>query len=191
MDELLYPDNMIRLYARGAFPMADEEGVLDWYYPEIRTIIPVKEFNIPRSLKKFMSDCEFEFKFDYSTIEIIEQCANRDETWISDELIQAYRGLEFYGFLHSIGVYLDNKLIGGLYGISFKGAFFGESMFSKVSQASKTALVKLLEHLKEQNFTILDVQYLTDHLQMFGAKEISLEEYNDYLIEAYSKEISF
>ncbi|MFA8342520.1 MAG: leucyl/phenylalanyl-tRNA--protein transferase, partial [Rhodothermaceae bacterium] len=176
MDELFYPDNMIRLYAKGAFPMADEDGVLDWYYPEIRTVIPVNDFNIPRSLKKFMKTSDFEFRFDYDTMEIVECCADREETWISEELIQAYRGLEFYGFLHSIGVYQNNKLVGGLYGVSFKGVFFGESMFSRVPQASKAALVKLLERLREKKFTILDVQYQTDHLEMFGAKEISLDE---------------
>ena len=191
MDELLYPDNMIRLYAKGAFPMADEDGILDWYYPEIRTVIPIDNFNIPRSLKKFLTTSDFEFKFDQDTIEIIQECANREETWITDELIQAYRGLEFYGFLHSIGVYQNEKLIGGLYGVSYRGIFFGESMFSKVSQASKAALAKLLEHLQNKNFTILDVQYQTDHLEMFGATEISLKKYNEYLIEGYSKKISF
>jgi len=191
MNELFYPDNMIRLYAKGAFPMADEEGVLDWYYPEIRTVITVKNYNIPRSLRKFMKTSDFEFRFDYDTIEIVECCADREETWITDELIQAYRGLDFYGFLHSIGVYKDNALVGGLYGVSFKGVFFGESMFSKVPQASKAALVKLLEHLRGKNFTILDVQYQTNHLEMFGAKEISLDEYNKYLCEAYSSDISF
>ena len=191
MDEMLYPDNMIRLYAKGAFPMADEDGVLDWYYPEIRTVIPIADFNIPRSLKKFLKTSDFEFRFDQDTFEIIQQCADREETWISDELIQAYRGLEFYGFLHSIGVYQNNELVGGLYGVSYRGVFFGESMFSKVSQASKAALVKLLEHLHKKNFTILDVQYQTDHLEMFGAIEISLEKYNEYLIEGYSNEISF
>lgn len=191
MNELLHPDNMIRLYAKGAFPMADEDGVLDWYYPEIRTVIPIAEYNVPRSLRKFLSKSDFEFKFDYDTMEIIYRCADRDETWISEELIQAYQGLEFYGFLHSIGVYQNNELVGGLYGVAYKGVFFGESMFSKVSQASKAALAKLLEHLQNKNFTILDVQYQTDHLEMFGAKEISLDEYNEYLLEGYSSEISF
>lgn len=191
MDEFLYPDNMIRLYAKGAFPMADEDGILDWYYPEIRTVIPIAEYNVPRSLKKFMEKTNFEFRFDQDTIEIVQHCADRDETWISDELIQAYRGLEFYGFLHSISVYQNGELVGGLYGVSFKGVFFGESMFSKVSQASKAALVKLLEHLEKKNFTILDVQYQTDHLEMFGAKEIPLEKYNEYLLQGYSTETSF
>lgn len=189
--DLLKPENMIKLYAKGAFPMADESGEIDWYFPDDRTIIPLDNFNIPRSLKKILSQNIFEFRFDTNIIEVIKNCAGRDETWISDELIEAYKGLIKIGHLHSIEVYKNDLLVGGLYGITYRGAFFGESMFSKVSQASKCALVKLIEHLNERGYVLLDVQYQTEHLKMFGAKEISFEEFNTHLIEAYNKNISF
>jgi len=189
--DLLKPENMIMLYARGAFPMADETGEIDWYMPEIRTVIPLNDFNIPRSLKKFYTETDFEYRFNSATIEVIKNCASRSETWISDELIQAYKGLIKLGHLHSVEVFQNNKLVGGLYGVTFKGTFFGESMFSKVTQASKCALIKLIERLNEKGFVLLDVQYQTEHLSMFGAKEIPFEEFSEMLIKAYSKNISF
>ena len=189
--QLLKPVNMINMYAQGAFPMADETGEIDWYQPKKRTIIPLDEYNVPRSLKKFMNSCEFEYRFDEQTILVIKNCADRNETWISEELINAYKGLEQIGFLHSVEVIEKNELIGGLYGISIGGAFFGESMFSNVSQASKTALVKLIEHLNKKQFTLLDVQFTTSHLDMFGAIEIEFEEYNNLLALAYEQDVSF
>ena len=189
--QLLKPINMLNMYAQGAFPMADEKGEIDWYQPKTRTIIPLNNYNIPRSLRKFMDKSTFEFSFDERTIEVIRNCANRKETWISDELIAAYKGLEEIGFLHSVEVLEDQQLIGGLYGIAIGGAFFGESMFSLKSQASKTALVKLIEQLNSKNFEILDVQFTTSHLEMFGTVEIEFEEYNDLLSRAYEKDVSF
>ena len=190
-EELLKPENMLSLYARGAFPMADEFGVINWYMPGIRTIIPLDNFNIPRSLKKVYKQSNFEYRIDFNTIEVIKNCADRETTWISDELINAYKGLINLGNLHSVEVYKDNKLVGGLYGVSYNGAFFGESMFSKVTQASKCALVKLIERLNQRSFALLDVQYQTDHLKMFGAKEISFNEFSKLLVEAYSITTTF
>jgi leucyl/phenylalanyl-tRNA--protein transferase len=189
--ETLEPFNMLNLYANGAFPMADENGDLNWYYPKVRTIIPLDDYNIPRSLKKFMTTADFEYRYDFETMTIVKECAKRSETWISSELINAYEGLDMIGALHSVSVYQNEKLVGGLYGVAVKGAFFGESMFSKVSQASKCALVKLIERLNERKFSLLDVQFITDHLQMFGAREIDLEEFNRLLDKAYSEEILF
>lgn len=189
--DLLKPVNMINLYAQGAFPMADDKGEINWYQPNDRTIILVDEYNIPRSLKKFMKETDFEYKFDTDTIEVIKNCANRKETWISDELIEAYKGLKQLGFLHSVETYQNKKLVGGLYGIAIGGVFFGESMFSKVSQASKSALAVLLKYLKERNFIFVDVQFQTPHLKMFGTKEIDFEEYNNLLDVAYLKNVSF
>lgn len=189
--DLLKPENMILMYARGAFPMADESGKIDWYMPEIRTVIPLDNFNVPRSLNKFMRTSGFEFRFDQNTIEVIKNCANRDSTWISDELIEAYKGLQKLGYLHSVEVFQHGELAGGLYGVTYRGAFFGESMFSKITQASKSALVKLVERLKERKFVLLDVQYQTEHLFMFGAKEIPFEDFTFLLLESYKKEVSF
>ena len=172
--------------------MAEKSGAINWYMPEIRCLIPLESYNIPRSLKKFMDNSDFEFKYDFNPLKVVENCAkNREETWINDELMRAYKGIWEMGHLHSVEVYQKNKLVGGLFGITFRGAFFGESMFSKVPQASKAALAKLLERLNEKGFNVLDVQYYTEHLGMFGAIEISFEEYAELLKEAYLTEISF
>ncbi len=189
-DELLKPEYMIRLYASGAFPMADE-NTINWYMPEVRTIIPLDKYNYPRSLRKYIEKKDYNIKFDNDFLSVVKACADRKETWISPKLIDAYLKLEELGFIHTVEVWDKNKLIGGLYGISFKGAFFGESMFSRVSQASKIALISLIEHLNKKDFLILDVQYLTEHLKMFGAVEISFDEYKRLLYLSYSKDSIF
>ncbi len=190
--DLLKPNNMLRLYASGAFPMADEfTGEINWYMPEIRTIIPLNDFNIPRSLNKEMQSSKLKIKFDSDFLSVVNGCADREKTWISSELIKAYLRLKELDHVHTVETWLNNNLVGGLYGITFKGAFFGESMFSRVTQASKIALVNLINHLREKEFILLDVQYMTEHLKMFGAKEISFSEYNNLLIKAYEKDCSF
>jgi leucyl/phenylalanyl-tRNA--protein transferase len=192
LKELLKPENMIRLYASGAFPMADAEtGNINWYLPDIRTIIPLNNYNIPRSTKKVIEDENFEIRIDTNFEGILNGCADRESTWISEELKTAYRGLKKRGYIHTVETWKDGKLVGGLYGVTFRSAFFGESMFSKVSQASKAALVTLLRHLKENDFVLLDVQYITEHLKMFGAVEISFEEYTKLLQKAYAKICEF
>ena len=191
-EDWLKPENMIRLYSRGAFPMADEiTGEINWYLPEIRTIIPLDNYNVPRSLKKILEENIFEFRYDHDFYSVVKGCADRNETWISDRLIQAYLQLDKLGYVHTVETWQKGKLVGGLYGISYGGAFFGESMFSKVSQASKAALVKLIEHLNEKEFVMLDVQYMTPHLKMFGAKEISFDEFNGLLLECYKRNCRF
>jgi leucyl/phenylalanyl-tRNA--protein transferase len=191
-DEFLRPDNMLRLYATGAFPMADEKtGAIEWYLPETRCIIPLNNFNIPRSTKKEIDKQNFELKFDTDIVSVIRGCADREHTWISERIIEAYKRLIKRGHLHSVETWKDGVLVGGLYGITFRGAFFGESMFSKVSQASKAALMGLLKHLSQNDFFLLDVQYMTEHLKMFGAIEISLDEYKADLIEAYQRICEF
>ncbi len=192
LDEFLKPDNMLRLYATGAFPMADEKtGVIEWYLPETRCIIPLNSFNIPRSAIKEIEKQNFEIKFDSNPLAVIEGCADREHTWISDRLIVAYNRLVKRGHLHSVETWKDGKLVGGLYGITFRGAFFGESMFSKVTQASKAALLTLLSHLNDRNYALLDVQYMTEHLKMFGAIEISLEDYKTILLDSYERICEF
>ncbi|KAF0150835.1 MAG: leucyl/phenylalanyl-tRNA--protein transferase [Ignavibacteria bacterium] len=189
--DLLKAEYMILMYSQGAFPMADENKKINWYLPEIRTIIPLENFNFPRSLRKFYCYSEFIYKIDTSIISVIRNCAKRETTWISDELIEAYKGLKKLGHLHSVEVFKDDGLVGGLYGVTYKGAFFGESMFSKVSQASKCALVHLILHLREKNFTLLDVQYQTEHLKMFGALEINFDDFRNRLLLSNSVETSF
>ncbi len=191
-DDLLKPHNMLRLYASGAFPMADvDTGEINWYLPDVRTVIPLDNYNIPRSLKKFISESDFEVRIDSDFLKVVKGCADRDKTWISDRLIKAYQKLKELGHVHTVETWENNKLVGGLYGISYKGAFFGESMFSKIPQASKFALVKLIEHLNANGFAMLDVQYMTEHLRMFGAKEISFSEYDRLLHISYSRDCTF
>ena len=190
--ELLEPASMLRLYAGGAFPMADEStGKINWYMPTIRTIIPFDGYNVPRSLKKEIPKLNFEVKFDSDFLSVVRGCAERDKTWISGELIEAYLRLERIGHVHTVEVLQNDNLVGGLYGITYKGSFFGESMFSRVTQASKFALMNLIEHLNEKEFVLLDVQYITEHLKMFGAKEITFDEYSRLLIEANAKDCEF
>ncbi|MDP2038329.1 MAG: leucyl/phenylalanyl-tRNA--protein transferase [Ignavibacteria bacterium] len=190
-EDLLKPEYMILMYAHGAFPMADEDKKINWFLPEKRTVIPLDDFNFPRSLKKFYYDSGFIYKVDSSTIEVIRNCADRETTWISEELIEAYKGLQNLGHLHSVEVYQNENLVGGLYSVSYKGAFFGESMFSNVSQASKCALIKLIGHLRERNFVLLDVQYQTDHLKMFGAVEIDFDDFQNRLLQSNSVDTTF
>jgi len=190
--EYLEPEIMIRFYSQGAFPMADEEtGNINWYLPEKRTIIPLYNYNYPRSLKKTILESNFEFKFDTDFLLVVKSCAKRKSTWISDELIDAYLRLDKLGFIHTVETWQKGKLVGGLYGVAIKGAFFGESMFSKVSQASKAALIKLIEHLNTKQYALLDVQYMTPHLKMFGAMEIGFEEYEKLLMRAYKVDCRF
>ena len=191
-DEFLRPDNMLRLYATGAFPMADEKtGAIEWYLPDTRCIIPLNNFNIPRTAIKKISQLNFEIRFDTEILSVIKACANREHTWISERLIEAYKRLIKHGHLHSVETWKDGELVGGLYGVTFRGAFFGESMFSKTSQASKAALISLLYHLQENDFALLDVQYMTEHLKMFGAIEISLDEFKENLVDAYQRICNF
>ena len=191
-DDLLKPRNMLRLYASGAFPMADvDTGEINWYLPDVRTVIPIDNYHVPRSFRKFMTLTDFTVRFDFDFLPVVRGCANREKTWISDKLIEAYERLKDLGHIHTVETWENNKLVGGLYGITYKGAFFGESMFSVVPQASKFALVKLLEHLKEQGFIMLDVQYITEHLKMFGAQEISFAEYDRLLQISYSGKAEF
>jgi len=189
--ELLKPENMIRLYAQGAFPMANEQGEINWYLPQTRAIIPLDNYNYPRSLRKFVEESQLHYRFDTDPAAVIRQCADRDETWISEELVTAYKGLMDFDFIHSVEVYEKDEMIGGLYGVAIGGAFFGESMFSKKSQASKAALITLIERLIRKQFVLLDVQFITDHLKMFGAVEINFDEFQDILEEAYSRSTSF
>jgi leucyl/phenylalanyl-tRNA--protein transferase len=172
--------------------MADaENGNINWYLPEIRTIIPLDGYNIPRTAKKAIENQKFEIRFDTDFEGVFEGCADRESTWISEELKSAYRRLKKRGHIHTVETWKNGKLVGGLYGVTFRGAFFGESMFSKVTQASKAALAALLKHLKAKDFVLLDVQYMTEHLKMFGAVEISFEEYTKLLHKAYTTTCKF
>lgn len=192
VDDSLYPENMIRLYSIGAFPMGEaDNGKIEWYCPSVRAIIPLDNFNIPRSVRQLIKRKQFEVRFDQNTMEVIRNCAKRERTWITKELIEAYERIYRLGYVHSVETYFMNKLVGGLYGIVIKGAFFGESMFSFHDNASKVALAHLIYHLVERDFKLLDVQIINPHLKMFGAIEISYEEFKKLLKAAYKTETTF
>jgi len=182
-EQFLQPKQMIRLYGMGAFPMArpDQPDIVEWFLPDIRTIIPIKTYNIPRSLRKYMEQWDYEVVFDRDFNTVVRHCAERETTWISEKLIEAYNRLLQMGHIHTVEIYHKGELAGGLYGVTYGGAFFGESMFSLMPQGSKIALIHLLRHLSEKGFMLLDVQLMTEHLRMFGAVEISSAEYNSLL----------
>lgn len=169
--------------------MADGYGDVSWYDPDPRTILPLDEsFRVSRSLHRVLQRNRFEIRFDTCFSDVMRACAapgkGREHTWISDEFVEVYSQLNRLGFAHSVEVWLDGKLVGGLYGVHIGGLFAGESMFSKVKDASKVALAHLTNHLRQCGFVLHDTQYMTPHLRRFGAFEISREEYQQRLAKA-------
>jgi len=181
----LSPDRLLTCYAMGVFPMADEHGTLHWLAPDPRAIIELDRFAPSRSLRAVVRRNEFKITVDGAFGEVTEACADRAMgTWISPDILDAYRALHDLGFAHSVEVWKDEALAGGLYGVALGGAFFGESMFHRVTDASKVALVHLVQRLREQRFVLLDVQFLTPHLARLGAVEISRTSYERRLAKA-------
>ncbi len=181
------PHVVIQAYTQGYFPMAhpDEGNEIFWHLPEIRGIIPLDErFKINKNLARLYRKGDFELKQNYDFESVIRNCSGRDDTWISEEIIDTYCQLNEMGVAHSFETWKDGKLIGGLYGLAIGKVFFGESMFHKVTDASKIALIFLVETLRHKNFMLLDSQYLNDHIKQFGAYEINHDEYLNLLHEA-------
>ena len=165
--------------------MAEEDGSIYWYDPDPRTILPLYGFHVPRSLKRIIKKNIFEIRVNSSFSEVMRACAEpvlgRESTWINEELVTAYTKLHTLGFAHSVEAWQAGKLVGGLYGVAIRGLFAGESMFSRVSNSSKVALVYLVERLRCKGFMVLDTQFMTDHLRQFGAEEIKAQEYKQRL----------
>lgn len=180
------PQILLQAYANGYFPMADSKDSkeLGWYFPELRGIIPLDEFHIPKSFAKFLKQNPFTITTDKAFRAVMQGCADRDETWINDAIIDLYCELHAKGFAHSVECWENGALVGGLYGVALGGAFFGESMFSKASGASKVALVHLVQLLKKSGYTLLDTQYVNDYLKQFGCVEISKKDYLSRLEQA-------
>ena len=164
-------------YRQGIFPMADGQGRICWYSPDPRTILPLDQFHLPQRLSRTLRQGRFTLSINRDFKGVMRACANRDETWISAEIIKAYTLLHDQGKAHSIEAYVEEKLAGGLYGVSLGGAFMAESMFTTVRDASKVCLAFLVDHLIDRGFILLDTQYLTPHLKRFGAIEIPRDEY--------------
>jgi leucyl/phenylalanyl-tRNA--protein transferase len=171
--------------------MAMESGEIAWFSPDPRGIILLDAFHIPHGLRRTLKKGEFQLRLNTAFEEVIRACSERAETWISEEIIQSYIHLHKLGFAHSVEAWLDNELAGGLYGVSLYGAFFGESMFHRVADASKVALVGLVNRLNERGYRLLDTQYVTSHLTNFGAVEISRAKYMRLLKQALALECKF
>lgn len=168
---------LLQGYRFGMFPMAMRDGSIEWFSPDPRAILPLDKFHVSHSLRRAVAKRVFETKIDHSFSEVIRACANRRDTWINGEIIESYERLHKLGQAHSIETWQDGKLAGGLYGVALGGAFFGESMFHRKTDASKIALLTLVEHLRARKFALLDTQWVTPHLLQFGAVEIPRTQY--------------
>ncbi len=166
-------------YRRGLFPMALDDGEIGWFSPDPRGIIPLEKekFHVPHGTRRALKKRPFAFRVNAGFETVIRACARRPETWISEEIIRSYRDLHMLGYAHSMECWLDDKLVGGLYGVALGGVFFGESMFHTVTDASKAALVALVERLWVRGYSLLDIQWTTPHLKTFGAQDIPRTEY--------------
>ena len=193
----LTPQILLRAYAGGIFPMADSADSADlfWYDPEERGILPLDAFHIPRKLRKVVRQGRFELRFDTAFADVMRACAEpapgRESTWINSEILRLYHALHVHGFAHSVECWREGRLVGGLYGVSIGGAFFGESMFSRETDASKVALVHLVARLRSAGYQLLDTQFVTSHLIRFGAVEIPRAEYHRMLNDALPLDTDF
>lgn len=195
----LSPELLLRAYAAGLFPMAEsaEDPDLFWIDPDPRGVLPLDRFHLPRRLRRTLRSGQFEVRIDSAFEAVMRGCAEptemRPKTWINDEILRLYGALYDQGYAHSVEAWREGELVGGLYGVALRGVFFGESMFSRATDASKVALVHLVARLVRGGFRLLDTQFVTDHLRRFGAVEIPRADYHRQLeralgIEAYFAE---
>ena len=168
---------LLEAYRRGIFPMGMEDGEIGWFSPDPRGIIPLDKFHVPHGLKRALGRRRFEIRINHSFEKVMRSCAARSETWINDEILESYCNLHRQGHAHSVEAWENGELAGGLYGVAIGGVFFGESMFHDVTEASKVALHALVERMRERQFALLDIQWVTQHLVQFGAIEISRIQY--------------
>lgn len=193
----LTPEILLRAYSVGLFPMAErrDDDTLYWIDPEKRGIIPLNRFYAPKKLRKTVRRGQFDVRCDTAFEDVVLNCAeptpDRQETWINDEIVRLYVDLHEMGRAHSVEAWLDGELVGGLYGVSLGAAFFGESMFSRVTDASKVALVHLVARLRKGGYKLLDTQFVTSHLGQFGAVEIHRSGYRDVLSAALDTNATF
>lgn len=184
------PDLLLKAYASGVFPMAEsaDDPEVFWVQPELRGVIPLGDFHVPKSLAKVIRQGRFELRRDTDFLAVIDGCAevrdDRPSTWINETIREAYGKLFLMGHCHTVEAWRDGRLAGGLYGVSLGRAFFGESMFSRETDASKVCLVHLVEHLKASGFVLLDTQFTTEHLKRFGAVDVPRKQYERLLADA-------
>jgi leucyl/phenylalanyl-tRNA---protein transferase len=190
------PQVLLKAYAIGIFPMAEsaDDPHLYWIEPEQRGVIPLESFHVPRRLRRTIASRRFEIRVDSDFDAVIDSCAaaveDRPKTWINAPIRRLYGDLFRMGACHTVETWRDGRLVGGLYGVSLGAAFFGESMFSRETDASKVALVHLVERLKAGGYRLLDTQFTTDHLRQFGAIDVERREYQAMLAEAIAAPVA-
>ncbi|MGV8987882.1 MAG: leucyl/phenylalanyl-tRNA--protein transferase [Cypionkella sp.] len=189
----LTPALLLRAYAAGVFPMAEgrETTEIHWVDPQRRAVFPLDGFHVSRSLARHIRRTSPRITVDRAFADVVRACADRDETWINAEIFANYEALHQLGHAHSLEVWQDDRLIGGVYGVVLGAAFFGESMFSRATNGSKMALTYLIHRLRAGGFTLFDVQFLTPHLASLGAEEVPRIEYRRRLAQALDAEASF
>ena len=187
----LTPELLQRAYSSGMFPMPGPLGIIQWFQPDPRAILPLDAFHASRSLRRKLKQNDFSVSYDQDFTRVMRGCASRKPTWINAEFIRVYGELHRMGMAHSVEVWRDGRLAGGTYGVHLGGAFFAESKFHTVTDASKVALAKLVERLQERGFALLEVQFLTPHLRQFGVIEIPHQEYMWRLAAALKMEREF
>ncbi|MBU3698881.1 MAG: leucyl/phenylalanyl-tRNA--protein transferase [Candidatus Kapabacteria bacterium] len=186
---MLDPSIILMGYQKGFFPMGDEaDGEVYWHRPELRAVIPLEATRVSTSVRKEMARGLVRTTINEAFSTVILRCSQRDQTWITPEIIEAYEELHAMGYAHSVETWLNDELVGGLYGVAIHAAFFGESMFSLRSNASKIAFAALVDHLRYRHFVLLDTQYINDFTASLGAIEIPDAEYIDKLNTALSME---
>jgi leucyl/phenylalanyl-tRNA--protein transferase len=188
---MIPPDVLLYAYRVGIFPMALDDGEIHWFSPDPRAILPLDRFHVPKRLQRVLRHNRFEIRVDHAFRDVMAACARHDDTWINDEIIESYVALHGLGFAHSVEAWQDETLVGGLYGVTLRGAFFGESMFHAATDASKVALVALVERLNDRQYALLDIQWQTEHLERFGAIEIPRAEYMTRLEAAMDRDCTF
>ena len=189
----LTPTLLLNAYASGVFPMAEHRDNPDvfWVDPQFRGVMPLDNFRISRSLAKTLRRCPFQITLNTAFEQVVTGCADRPETWINDTIFDLYRALHARGDAHAIEIWDGPDLVGGVYGITMGGAFFGESMFSRRRDASKVALAYLVDHLSRCGFVLFDTQFITDHLASLGAIEIPRKAYQAALSQALQVDANF
>jgi leucyl/phenylalanyl-tRNA--protein transferase len=187
------PAVLVRGYREGRFPMGLDGGEIGWFSPDPRGILPLETFHVPRRLARVVRSGVYTLRVDTAFEEVMRACAARREegTWINDEILASYVALHRLGLAHSVEAWRDGALAGGLYGVHLGAAFFGESMFHRAPDASKVALVALVERLRRRGFLLLDTQWVTPHLAQFGAVEIPRRQYLRLLAAALSRDCPF
>ena len=193
----LEPDLLLRAYATGVFPMSEsaDDPEIFWVRPDVRGIIQLDTFHVPARLAKTILKGVFEIRINTAFVEVMKGCAeekdSRPSTWINETIINAYSSLFRHGHCHSVEAWYHGELVGGLYGVSLGAAFFGESMFSRMTDASKVCLVYLVAHLKAKGFVLLDTQFTTEHLKRFGAVDVPRRKYEKLLTAALTIKAKF